>query len=237
MSLTTASLRMRSSEEEPAPFLNGGDDEGDYRSLSKAAVASVVFAVLGLFSLWAAVFILLPFLGLCCGWMAWANLRRYPDELVGILPARLGLIANACLLALAIGVHSYVYATEVPDGYQRIAFRDLKPRPRESTLPYSPLASQLDGQKVFLKGYVRPGKKRTQLQQFILVGDFGQCCFGGSPKPTDVVAVNIVIDKTVDYSLRWRKIGGTFRLNPRPIAVGEDDIPGVYYQLDADYIQ
>jgi hypothetical protein len=215
----------------------GEPQESGYRAISKAAVASVVFAVLGLFSLWASVFVILPLLGLFLALVARSNLRRYPDELLGSTPAAIGLLVNLLLLVGSIGYHTYVYVTEVPEGYQRISFTDLKPKPRESNLPYSPKAPDLNGKKVFLKGWVRPSDKQTGLKSFILVGDFGSCCFGGSPKPTDIVAVDIVIDETVDYSLMQRKIGGTFRLNTRPVQVGDAELPALYYQLEADFIK
>jgi hypothetical protein len=218
-------------------YLRGEDQESGYRAVSKAALASVVFAILGSFSLWASVFIILPLLGLIFAVIARSNLRRYPEELSGSTPAVIGLILNLLLLVGSIGFHTWVYATEVPEGYNRISFSDLKPKPRESSLPFSPKAKDLDGKKVFLKGWVRPSDKKSGLKKFILVGDFGSCCFGGSPKPTDVVAVEIVTDQTVDYSLMQRKIGGTFRLNTRPVQVGDAEIPALYYQLEADYLK
>lgn len=218
-------------------MMRGDDQEAGYRAVSKAAVASVVFGILGSFSIWASVFIILPLLGLAFALIARSNIRRYPEELTGKAPAAIGLVFNLLLLVGSIGYHSYVYATEVPEGYQRISFSDLKPKPRESSLPFSPKAKDLDGKKVFLKGWVRPSDKKSGLKQFILVGDFGSCCFGGSPKPTDVVAVDIVVDQTVDYSLMQRKIGGTFRLNTRPVQVGDAEVPALYYQLEADYLK
>ncbi|MFN6207061.1 MAG: hypothetical protein ACK49R_11535, partial [Planctomycetota bacterium] len=45
----------------------GEPQESGYRAISKAAVASVVFASLGLWALWAAVFVVLQLLGLSLG--------------------------------------------------------------------------------------------------------------------------------------------------------------------------
>jgi hypothetical protein len=225
------------SDQADQEFLSGADEEAGYRAVSKSAVAAVVFALLGVFSLWASVFVILPLLGFCLALVARSQLRKYPDELTGSKSAMIGLVVNLLLLVSSIGYHSYVYVTEVPEGYQRISFTDLKPKPRESSLPFSPKAPDLDGKKVFLKGWVRPSDKKNGLKSFILVGDFGSCCFGGSPKPTEIVAVDIVVDETVDYSLMQRKIGGTFRLNTRPIQLGDAEIPALYYQLEADYVK
>ena len=106
-----------------------------------------------------------------------------------------------------------------------------------SSLPFAEKARELDGLKVFLKGYVRPGAKTRKLKNFILVGDFGDCCFGGNPKMTEVVAIKILGDKTIDHSYSLRKIGGTFRLNESRKRTSDDEVPLVYYEIEADHIR
>jgi hypothetical protein len=208
-----------------------------YRSVSKAAICCIVFAILSALLCWLSpVFVLLPVLGVGFGWVALANLKRFPDELIGKLGAKIGFTLSLIFLIGSIGTHAYVYATEVPDGYRRISFSDLKPK-RRSTLPYGQKAEEVDGEKVFLKGYVRPSDKKKGLKKFIMVGDFGDCCFGGSPKITEIVAVDIQIPKTIDYGWGLRKIGGTFRLNPSTKPIGEKDIPQVFYEIEADYVK
>ncbi|MGI9516243.1 MAG: DUF3299 domain-containing protein [Pirellulaceae bacterium] len=207
-----------------------------YRSLSKAAVGGTIFAFLGLGYLLATPLILLPVIGLGLSWIGVTNVRRFPEELVGRKLAKIGLVLSILLLAGGTAWHTYVYMTEVPEGYERISFRMLKPD-RKSQLPYSPNAEELDGTKVFLKGYVRPGTHRTNLRDFILVGDFGSCCFGGNPEITDVVAISIQGEERVNYSLRVRKIAGTFRLNRRAAPTDEKEVPKVYYQIDAEIVK
>ena len=211
-------------------------NEFEYRSISKTAIASCVFAVLGLASPLNQAFVLLPLLGACFGIVAILTIRKYPEEMIGEWPAKIGLIASSVLFVLSIGWHSYVYATEVPDGYQRIAFWDLKDNTR-TALPFSEKAMELDGKRVFLKGYVRPGAKRKNLQDFIMVGDFGDCCFGGNPDVTEIVEINIQTDDRVDHTLSLRKIGGVFRLNKASKPVDEEDIPRVFYQIEAGYVR
>ncbi len=208
-----------------------------YRSVSKAAVACIAFAVLSVSSFMAQVFVVLPILGVGFGLVAMANFRRYPNELVGHTPAKIGLILSLVLLVASISTHAIIYATEVPENYQRISFRDLVPK-RGTTLPFSKKAIELHGKQVFIKGYVRPPSgKKNKLDKFIMVGDFGDCCFGGSPKITDVIAVKIKIDQTVNYSYGLRRIGGIFKLNPNTVAPDEKEIPGVFYEIDANYVR
>ncbi len=221
---------------EERPTFQGHEQNFQYRSVCKSAVASVVFGILGLTSFLFPLFVLLPALGVGFGIAALSNFRRYPDELVGKLAAKIGLAISLVCLVSSIGMHAYIYATEVPDGYQRISYAMLRDNPK-TQLPFAEQARELDGKKVFLKGYTRPSTKKRGLKNFILVGDFGECCFGGSPKISEVVAIDIKIDKTVNYSYALRRIGGVFRLNPNTALTMDDEVPQVFYEIEADYVK
>ena len=213
------------------------ESEQGYRAISKTAVACLVFGILGLLSFLGTVFVILPVFGLCFGLLATSNLKRFPNELTGRKAARIGTILNLVCLLGSIGYHSYIYATEVPDGYVRMTFWDLQPD-KKTRLPFSEKAKEFDGKKVFLKGYVRPGAKQRNLDKFILVGDFGSCCFGGNPEITDIVSISIDSGQTVDYSLRLRRVTGIFKLNPKTKQLtGDKDIPSVYYEIIADNVK
>ena len=208
-----------------------------YRSVSKSAVACVVFTVLGLLSFVAPALVLLPALGVAFGIVSWLNFRIYPDELVGKIFAQIGLVVSLICLLASVFQHVYVYNTELPNGYQRISYGMLRDNPK-TALPFSEAASGLNGKRVFLKGYVRPGLKKMNLKDFILVGDFGSCCFGGNPKISEVVAVKIVDpEKTVNYGYALRRIGGTFQLNPQTKVTSDKDIPQVFYEIEADHVK
>ena len=211
-------------------------DQFEYRSVSKAAIVCVVFALLAALAFLFEVFVIFPLLGLCFGLAALSSIRKYPHELIGKTAAKIGTIVCAICLFGSVALHAYVWFTEVPEGYQRISFGALNADPK-SGLDYSEDAVELDGKKVFLRGYVRPGVKKRNLSKFILVGDFGSCCFGGSPKIWDIIAVDIQTDKTVDYGYRVRKIGGEFKLHKRAVSSKEKDIPGIVYEIQADHIQ
>ena len=216
---------------------DSADNEFAYRSISKAAVASIIFAVLGaLTSFLASHFVILPALAVAFGLIAVLSFRKYPDELTGQLAAKTGIGLGLVFLVAATAYHAYVFNTEVPDGYRRISYGDLRPNKR-TKLPFSEKAREFDGTKVFLKGYVRPSTKRRKLKNFILVGDFGDCCFGGNPKMTEVVAIRILGDETIDHGYSLRKIGGTFRLNERSKRTSDDEVPLVYYEIEADHIR
>lgn len=203
-----------------------------YRAISKAAIASVAFAVLGLFAFSAPIFVILPVLAICFGLTGLSTVRRLPDEFVGKSIAMTGLIAGLLVAVSSSSLHMYVYATEVPADHERISFYELKPKSRAAT-GFSDRAAELDGKQVFLKGYVRPGNDKSNLSTFVLTGDFGDCCFGGNPKINEIVGVRIMTDQTVDYGLRLRKVIGTFRLNRQPKYVGQKDVPSVLYEIEA----
>ena len=208
-----------------------------YKSVCKTAVTSVIFGILGLTAFLAQAFVIVPALAMVFAIMALGAIKKYPDELVGKGAARFGLIAGAVCLVASLAMHSFIYATEVPDGYRRISFAELKPS-RTSAKGPPERSQEFDGQKVFIKGYVRPPSgKKYGLKNFIMVGDFGDCCFGGDPALTDVVAVKIQTDDTVNYGYGYRRIGGTFRLNPNQVQSDEKEIPRVYYELEADYVR
>lgn len=217
---------------------NAADDGAvsDYRELSRSAVLAVVFAVLGLFAWLHPVFIIIPLLGILFGGLAILAIRKYPEELVGGRAATIGLLVSALTLAGSVGRHAWVYATEVPEGHVRVSFAELAQNPR-TTLPWAKRAEELDGQKVFIRGYVKLDRKKTNLTSFLLVGSFGACCFGGSPKITEVVGVRIVSDETTSHSYFPRGVAGTFRLIRDAIPTDDEQVPQVFYVIEADTVR
>jgi hypothetical protein len=75
-----------------------------------------------------------------------------------------------------------------------------------------------------------------KVNHFILVPDMGTCCFGGQPKPTDMIEVFIPEGKErVAYSPRRIKLAGTFLLADRPIqSLG---LNNVWYHMEVDKVQ
>jgi hypothetical protein len=52
-----------------------------------------------------------------------------------------------------------------------------------------------------------------------------------------VVAIKILGDDTIDHGYLLRKIGGTFRLNESRKRTSDDEVPLVYYEIEADHIR
>lgn len=205
-----------------------------YRALSSLAVASLV---VGLFSavawldwLGAAV----PVVGVVLGALACRQIARRSDELSGMGIARAGLALSAVFLITGLSRLSYVYATEVPEGYTRISYDQLQPNPDVTNEVVPPSALALDGQKVFIKGYPLSGRDITGIRQFILVRDQGDCCFGGKPKLTDQIQVTLADPLRLNYELRLLRVAGTFHVKPTVAANG---LPTTLYYLEADHLQ
>jgi len=204
-----------------------------YRAMSTMAIVAMGLGFLSVAAILSATLLILPLCGVIFSVAALTRIRSRPLELTG-MPLAVAGLAMSCVMFLGGAIlHTVVYVTEVPEGYQRISFFDLQPDKR-SALHIPESAVNLDGQRIFIKGYVYPGDQRHDLRQFVLVPDMGTCCFGGQPALTDMVEVNLKEPLRVDFSYRKRRLGGILHVDTtlKPIS----GLNGVYYQLDADYL-
>ena len=216
------------SESRPAAAPGAGDG---YRSLSGVALAAAAlaaFAPLALVDWWLTV---VPTLAIVLGTVALRDIHRRPLELTGRPLALVALVASLTALATSVASHAYEYATELPDGFVRLSYAELQPAEGEPPTSVPESALQMDGRDVLLKGYIYPGKQQHGLVQFLLVRDQGDCCFGGNPKITDRVLVNLDAAEGIDFSQHLVKIAGRFRIEPVGFAAGAEG--GVLYHLDA----
>lgn len=222
-----------------------------YRAISRSAVISIILAAISL-PLVALAVVSMRFqvgdavpLGMggaafalaagILGGLALLTIRRYPLEYTGGRLAQLGLIGGLLLFALGSTVSAYTYATEVPEGYVRVGFWELQPDPENPQHFVGQKALDVAGQKIFIKGYMHPGvASRGKVNHFILVPDMGTCCFGGQPKPTDMIEVVATDSERISYSTRRIKLAGTFQLYMQPTeSLG---LNGVVFHLEADRV-
>ena len=206
-----------------------------YRALSSLAVASLVLGAASLSTFlgwWLAV---VPVTGIALGLIARRRIARLPRELTGKGIAVAGILTSVVFGSMGLGYVAYDYATEVPEGYQRISYDLLQPNPDVpgEVVPRSAFA--LEGKKVFVKGYIFPGRDSTGIKRFLLVRDQGDCCFGGNPKVTDRIQVTLVDPLRLTYDTGLQKLAGTFHVAPTQAAdaVGGG---GVFYHLTADHL-
>ncbi|MFM8570740.1 MAG: DUF3299 domain-containing protein [Pirellula sp.] len=210
-------------------------DEYSYKSLSRAAVLSLVFGILGLLSWYSPLLLFLSLLGAIFALIAFANFRKYPNEISGKVLAQIGLLISLVMLVSSPLKHAYVYYTELPDGYERISFAALKSPIGAPDVPPQ-TAIDLDGKKVFLKGYIHPTSLSSNAAKtFVLVPDWATCCFGQQPPLTHMIEVKLIGDEFASKSLRKHSLAGT--LSVRPYKKPVDGLDGVYYELEADHFK
>ena len=205
-----------------------------YRALSMSAIAAFVLGLMSIPSLIIPILLFIPAIGTITGLFALRTIRRQPEQLTGLPLAKAGLCLSLMIGVFGGGYTAFDYATEVPAGYARLSFQQLQPK-EGSPYPIPPSAMDLNGQQIFIKGYVYPDGKGKGIKKFVLVPDMGNCCFGGQPKLTDMIEVTLQDPLRVNYSYARRKLAGTLKVSPNKKKVSGLD--GVYYQLDADYVK
>ncbi len=204
-----------------------------YRAIAKSAVVSMALGVLSLLAFLDPYLAIVPALGIMLGLIAKRQIKARPTELTGTSLANVGIVLSALLMASGLGLQTFIYYTEVPEGYQRISYEPLQPPRNNPNLIPPPSAVALNGKKVFIKGYVYPTRQLDGIKQFVLCRDNGDCCFGGEPKLTDKILVKLKDPLELTYSQRMFKLAGEFHVVPSDSGiVGE-----VLYQLEADYLQ
>ncbi len=135
--------------------------------------------------------------------------------------AKLGLALSLLFLVSGVSYGGYVYATELPDGYSRISFSTMKPDELQERggVVVPPDVSSLEGKNVFIKGYIRPDSVTVPrgIDQFLLVRDNNQCCFGDLSKINyyDQILVKMTGDHRVDFSRQVIRIGGVLHIEPQ----------------------
>ena len=210
------------------------EEYAQYRALSVMAVASCVLGVLSAATFLGWTLLVIPILGVATGVIALRRISVNAGELTGTRVAWTGILLSLVFLGGGAGYQTYAYATEVPPGYERLNYTQLQPDPDTPGEVYPAEISDYDGRRVFIKGYVYPGKQTSGIRQFVLCRDNGDCCFGGQPKLTDRILVNMQGPLALEYSTRLHRLAGTFHVRP---GRATDGLGGVIYHLDADYLK
>ena len=215
--------------------LNPASEYEQYRALSLPAVLSLMLGVLSLPSIAIAGLLFLPAIGLIIGLVTVRRLTDRTAEFSGRGLAVVGSILSLVCLVAGVGMATFTYATEVPEGYRRITIDDLQKDENRPELPFRESALQLDGQRIFVKGYVLSNEKRSEMTSFILVPDLGTCCFGGQPKLNDMIEVKLKPPMKTSFSYFRRKIAGTLTVDPR--FKRADGVDGGHFKLEAEYLR
>lgn len=215
-----------------------GSEEFTYRAMSRSAIVAMGLALVSFLAFFYLPLLFVPVLAGLLALAAIISIRRNPETLIGTPLAVIALVLSILVFAGGAGYHSYVYATEVPENYQRVFFSQLKARPDHMAVsPVPPEAMELDGERIFIKGYIHPAVSgQGRIREFVLVPDMGTCCFGGQPALTDMIEVTLKDDLRTQYNTYQRKLGGVLKVSNRKREV-IGGLEGGYYQLEVDYLK
>lgn len=215
----------------------------DYTPVPAIAPVSLVLGLIGLIGLVTLFGIAIALIALLVSMAAWRTIAVSEGQYGGKSLAMIGLVL--ALVGFAGGIFTQVqaYRTEMPDGFARISFNyDISkpgleyvrgPQGQPMAMPPE-MVESLDGQQVFVKGFMYPEQQQVGLKKFLLVKDSGDCCFGGQPAVQDMIGVKF--DPTTDlsadfYNQKLVSVAGTFRIR-RDIAGGSLE---PIYEIEASH--
>ena len=200
-----------------------------YRAISGTTIVSGLLAIVSPLSFLDWWLVVVPIMSIVLGLIAYREIQRRSDELTG-KPLALAAILLSTLTAVgSLTFLSIVYAAEVPAGFRRLDYTMLQPLDGDPPTAVPDTAYAMDGASVLLKGYIYPGSKQHGIVQFLLVRDQGDCCFGGNPKITDRVLVQMRDTQSIEFSPRLTKFAGRFSVRPTATTTLDG---GVLYHLE-----
>ena len=92
----------------------------------------------------------------------------------------------------------------------------------------------LEGERIRIRGYMRPGELAENLPFFVLARDTQACCFGPNTKAYDIIPVIMREGVTTDYiHLRPFDLVGNFHINVEMDFADPDKVEYLYYIDDA----
>jgi len=208
-----------------------GAPAGRYRAVHWAAVTSLVLGGLSALVWLSWLFLVLPLAAVLSGWLALRRIARGREEFTGSGLARAG-IALAVVLGTSGGIRLLVVrAREVPPGYRQIEYLELQPDPRDPQQKIPESVVKLEGTKVFIKGFMIPGRQQVRLKRFLICPTNGECTFHPpNPRRTEIIKVQLTGDLLANYTRDPIALGGRLHVDP-------DDPRGLPYAMDADYLR
>lgn len=207
---------------------HGSKPSGRYRTFSGLAAASLVLGVLSLVTPFHWSLGIIPAAGIVLGCLALWRISKAPEELTGGGVALTGIGLSMALWVASCAWMIFRSLEEVPYGYQEVRYEDLQPEASEQ-IPQA--AFELQDQRVFIRGYMMPGRRQTRLKRFILCPAVPGCkVCPSNPKPTEMIFVTLSSDMEAQYTTHLRRVGGKFLIDPA--APG-----GMPYQMEVDYFK
>jgi hypothetical protein len=121
---------------------------------------------------------------------------------------------------------------------REITFDDIKLEMQQGE-PFTrdrltPRVTDLERQRVRIRGYILPSFQQSGLTQFVLVRDNQECCFGPGAALHDCVVVRMQPGQTAEFSIRPVAVEGRFRVEELR---GPDGRHLAIYALDGERVQ
>jgi hypothetical protein len=200
-----------------------GKSEFNYRPVPVMAPLSLALGLLSALGFLGIIVAPLGLIGAIVSLLCILKLRKFRGEYGGMWLAVTGLLLSITCFAASTGLWFHTYATEVPKDCRRVNFNSdiskkvflIGEQNGQKGLTFNPDVKQLDGKKIFIKGYMYPTKQLSGLTSFLLVKDNAQCCFGGNPAITDMIQIEMDFGKTADFNQGILvSVAGVFHCQP-----------------------
>lgn len=112
---------------------------------------------------------------------------------------------------------------------------NMEPVPVDADQHFPDWLTQLDGQRIRIRGFMYPTFEATGLTAFTLARDNGICCFVREPKIYDIIAIKLAKGQTSDYiDNKPFDVEGTFRIVPE---ADEEELYQLYSIEDATVVK
>ena len=204
-------------------------EEDQYRAIGSLSVASFVFGLISFVAFFSGFLLIVPLLGLLFGTLSARKIIAMPTVMGGLRLTVAGMILSFLFGSMAIWWQYYSYYNFPPSGYQELTFYDFAAGSSDA-VPNEIV--KLDGQKVYVKGFMYPQKLQEGIVKFALVEKITPSIFAGaSPHPTDMILVEIKTGQAIDYRAKPIRIGGTLRVRRD---YNYDNLP---YTIEADIVR
>ena len=215
---------------------NFGPEDFSYRPMPVLVPVSMVFTVLSILAMLSDLLLIVPLIGIVFAFVSYYQISRSRGELSGGGMALASLVLMLLMFAGFGALHVHAYTSEVPANFTRVNFTaDISKKgfaSQDGMPAVHPDVAKLADKPIYLKGYMYPTRETRGLKSFVLCKDMGECCFGGQPKPTDMILINMPEGQTVNFQdKRLVGVAGTLRVEPTYDESGLNPV----YQLDCKF--
>lgn len=222
----------------PGPADLSATNEFDYKPIPMLAPVSLFLGLSSLIVFVSYFGLVIAAVGTVLSIICLSTIWKIRTEVGGFKMSVIGTLLSIGCLVSGSAMLSHAYKTEVPEGFRRISFNsDISKKGfglGYDTRTLHPDVAALNGQKVFLKGFMYPTRQTEGLTEFVLAKDNGDCCFGGQPQITDMIYVRLKGNLKFDFTTERVSLAGIFHAG-KMNQTDEGLTP--IYELDAQYIE